>query len=383
MGIDPVYKIITIKNYYTTTEDLGKITIAYKDTVISLKKLTLVSGSLLCPAKNFAFFSGLDIDYDSGSIGMYDNRYSPDISPANFADFVQWGKPGQPYEFIADSMGFWVKGQYLNTAPPYSFNGGSTDHGKSFWQSYKLPSLSMKFVYINPYKQQIGIKNTGGSNVDISNLYIANDTGSSDSLSRTPFQVLKGKLNLLKGDTVILSGLYTGDTIGSAALFFNIHRYDTINLIDYVKWGRGHSRFAYLAQQKGIWDTTKFITINQGDSFHYIGNFSKLQTGANYWQVYKDSVPDTIKIDTTSISNYYQINDKITIERTNNLLKIFNHTPNKLFLQLYDQQGRLVLQNQLINGNNEYHTSQFVNGIYYIIVQQDGWHFLEKIVITN
>ncbi len=379
VGIDPVYKVITIKNYYTDTQNLAKMTIVYKNTVISLANLTLVSGSLLCPPKNFAFFSGLNIDYDSGSVGMYDNRYSPQIIPSNFADFVQWGRAGQQNEDLADSMKFWVKGEFLNTVPPYNYNGGSLDRGKQFWQSYKMPSLALKFVYINPYKQQIGIKNTGGSNVDIANLYIANDTGSSDSISHAPFQVLKGKLNILKNDTIILSGLYIGDTVGSVALFFNINRYDTVNLIDYVKWGRGHSRFAYLAQQKNIWDTLKFLTIKPNDSFRYTGNFTKLQTGANYWQVYKD----TTTIDTTAINNYPLANDKISIERYNGILKISNHTNTQLSLQLYDQQGRLVMQSQLLCGSNEYHTSEFKDGIYYIIVQKDGWHFLEKIIVAN
>lgn len=384
VGIDPVYKVVTIKNYYTDTQDLAKFTIVYKNDTFSLSQLKLISGSIKCPPKYFAFFSIPNIDYDSGSLGLYDNRYSPKIIPSNFCDFAQWGRPGQVSENLADSMKFWTKGDFIDGAlSAFNFTGGSADKGIKFWVAFKKPLVGLRLVYINPYKQLIGIKNTGSSNIDISNLFIANDTGCSDSISHSPFQVLKGKLNLLKNDTIVVGGFYIGDTVGSAALFFNINRYDTLNLLDYVKWGRGHSRFAYLAQQKGIWDTTKFITINQGDSFHYIGNFSKLQTGANYWQVYKDSVPDTIKIDTTSISNYNQINDKITIERTNNLLKIFNHTGDKLSLQLYDQQGRLVLQNQLLCGSSEYHISQFVNGIYYILVQKDGWHFLEKIVIMN
>ncbi len=379
VGVDPIYKVITIKNYYTDTQNLAKITIVYKNTVVSLANLTLVSGSLMCPAKNFAFFSGLDIDYDSGSIGIYDNRYSSQIIPSNFADFVQWGTAGQNYEFLADSMKFWVKGEYLNSAPPYSFTGGSTAHGKTFWQSYKLPSLALKFVYINPYKQQIGIKNTGGSNVDISNLYIANDTGSSDSIGHIPFQLLKGKLNLLKNDTVILSGFYIGDTIGSAALFFNINRYDTVNLIDYVKWGRGHSRFSYLAQQRHIWDTLNFLTIKPNDSFHYIGNFSKLQTGVNYWQIYvADSVKDTSHIDTTAINVYDISPDKITIQNIHNIIVITNNSFEKMSMELIDQTGKAIATQLIQLGYNEYNISHLPQGLYYILVQKDGWKMVKK-----
>ncbi len=384
VGIDPVYKVLTIKNYYTDTQDLAKFTLVYKGDTISLGKLNLISGSLKCPPKFFAFFSVPDIDYDSGSFGMYDNRYGSQINPSNFCDFAQWGRAGQPYEYLADSMKFWKKGDYINgNLSAFNFTGGSTDRNVTYWTAFKKPLLGLRIVYIKPYKQQIGIKNTGNSNVDISNLYIANDTGCSDSISRMPFAVLKGKLNLLKNDTIILGGFYMGDTVGSAALFFNINRYDTVNLLDYVKWGRGHSRFAYLAQQKNIWDTTQFITIKSNDSFHYIGNFTKLQTGAAFWEVYKVDTGHVDTTDTTSIQSYYISPEKISIQNINNVLNITNNTVEKMNMELIDQSGKILTTHAVQMGLNEYNIANLPQGIYYILVQKDGWKMVDKIMIND
>jgi hypothetical protein len=321
VGVDPINKLVILQNFYSTTIDLSKYMLSFQEYDTNISKLNIILGNIMCPAKGKVTIGNIDMGYDSGYIALHDLRNTGDINhKQSMGDFVQWGSAGHRWEQKADStyytkydsikaqfdtIYYWHQGDYLKTAPPYNFTGGSPDRGVQFWQSYKLPLFGIKFIYVHPDRNEFALKNTGASSLDISMLYICSNNGCSDSIKY--LNVIKGSVtNLAKNDTVWLNGWNLSDSIGSLALYFPLNKRDTNNLIDYVQWGGAAQPNCTFAHQKRYWDSTTYIHCNAKDSLIYFGNFSSAQSGVNWWKVGLRTIDtsgnDTTKKDTTNIN---------------------------------------------------------------------------------
>lgn len=288
LGFDPINQLLIIRNFYVDSVDLSKYYLAYGDTVHSLAGLRIESGALHTPGKTNVIFSGLPINFDSGYLALIDLRYVKTMDhPQAIADYVAWGKSGYPWEYKADSAGYWSMGNYLKSNPPFQYLGNSADRGLQFWQSFKAPQLSIRLVKVNLRQESFVLKNTGGSNVNISKLRICIHGICYDSIAGIPGMKYQKNLDIPKNDSVriICPGLIH-DSIGDIALFLPVSRIDTVSIIDYVKWGADTvDLYAEIAASKKIWDTSKYISCTLNDSLRYFGDFSKLAIGPQWWKI--------------------------------------------------------------------------------------------------
>lgn len=293
LGFDPFNQILIVRNFYPDSVDLSKFFIAYGDSLHSLAQLKIETGNVYTPGKTNVIFSGINIKPDSGFIALIDFRYVKDINhPQALADFVQWGNAGNPWEYKADSLGFWTAGETLQTLPPYQYLGNSVNRGKSFWQSFKAPQLAVRLVKLNTQNNSFVIKNTGTTNVNIQKLRYCFDNQCYDSLFQIPGVSHFGNIDIPKGDSLrIYVPSLNSATDGSISLFLPINRMDSLSMVDYLRWGNANDRFGLIATQKKIWDTTVILNISSNDSLKYVGNFSSSQNGPMFWHI--DSVSNS------------------------------------------------------------------------------------------
>ena len=165
--VDPVADTVTIKNFGTTTENVGAYRLC---SLISYRTLssqtTVVSGSLnLAPnAEVTVSISGNYLNDTAADLGLYlpTGNFG---DPANMVDFTQWGSSPNGRENVAVSAGIWTAGTFINVAAPYEFNGGVADFGVNFWDTLlsvnNLEASSSFNVYPNPSNSILNIELNG------------------------------------------------------------------------------------------------------------------------------------------------------------------------------------------------------------------------------
>ena len=132
--VDPTADTVTIKNFGTTTENVGNYRLCSLFTYRTLSsQTTLVSGSFnLAPDAEVTVSSSGFLNDSGADLGLYLPSGSFG-SAANMVDFTQWGSAGNGRESVAVSAGLWTAGTFINVAAPYEFNGTSGDSGVNFW----------------------------------------------------------------------------------------------------------------------------------------------------------------------------------------------------------------------------------------------------------
>ncbi|MFT4612793.1 MAG: hypothetical protein ACJA1H_001723 [Glaciecola sp.] len=165
--VDPVADSVTIKNFGTTTENVGSYRFCSLFGYRTLNsQTTVIDGSLnLAPGGEVTVsISGNWLNDSAADLGLYlpTGNFG---TPANMVDFTQWGSGGNGRESVAVSKGIWTAGTFINVAPPYEFNGTVTDFGIGFWDTLlsvnDLETASSFNVYPNPTNSILNIELNG------------------------------------------------------------------------------------------------------------------------------------------------------------------------------------------------------------------------------
>lgn len=286
-GLDASNKLVVLRNWNSDTTHLGTYYFMLDGTKYDLSSLSIYFGWLDCPSNYSLGLTGLPMG-NSGCLSLHNSQWENwPGDQSGLIDFVQWnGTSTCSVEDTAVAKGYWTKGEYVKSIPPLYYQGGCCDRGASYWQKFNMPKVGMRFVCVNPTNNQISIKNTGASNLDLSLFTICVDGTCYDSLQNAPWQVAKGSLNVPKDDTLVLSGVTLNPQAGSIAFFFPLNFKDTSNLIEYFQWGYDlpQNQLDTLAAMCGRWDTSQYVQIAPGDSTLYMGDLSDAQRGAPYWK---------------------------------------------------------------------------------------------------
>ncbi len=144
-----------------------------------------------------------------------------------------------------------------------------------------LPSL-IRLTNVDPYSQEITIKNFGGESEDISAYRLCSELSCTADLSS--LTIASGDFDLAAGEEMTLSwttGL--GFTIAGSdmALFLPTGDMNTAAvMVDFTQWGSGGNGSESVAVAKGIWTAGDFMTLGLDYSYTGIG----AQNGVSYWQ---------------------------------------------------------------------------------------------------
>ena len=102
---------------------------------------------------------------------------------------------------------------------------------------YFNPAASAQNVVLNEIEYRIndlvGIKNLGGSTVDISSWWLCSRFGYAQVSSLT---VVSGNTNLAPGDTVVLSGFALDNMVADLGLYSSSDFSSTAAVGDFVQW---------------------------------------------------------------------------------------------------------------------------------------------------
>lgn len=287
--IEPKSGIFALVNFYTTTTDLSNYRVSVDGTIDTpLSKLPVLVGNINVKGRETVAFSGLPMGKSAGSISLYLPGDTLNHVRGSLYDYAQWGSGGHQNEDSADFLKLWKKGTFINASPPFSFKCDEWNFGVQCWQGGKLPIVVMRFAYVSPWNNTFCIKNAGVSNIDMSMSAICISGTCYDTLRNAPVEVVKGTLDIPKGDSLVLRVTTQKlDTAkGSIALFALPNQTsDTLGLLDFVQWGDSLQAFSGLANQKGIWDSLQTVKIlKTADSLIYTGDYSRMQSGAPYWK---------------------------------------------------------------------------------------------------
>lgn len=325
--IEPKAGLFALVNFYTTTKDFSNYRISVDGGVDTpLKSLPIFVGNINVKGRETIAFT-YPMGKTDGSISLYLPGDTVNHIRGKLYDYCQWGSAGHQNEDSAEILGLWKKGTFINVAPPFSFKCDEWNFGVQCWQGVKLPIITMRFAYVSPWNNTFCIRNSGVSNMDISNGSICINGTCYDTLSKAPVEIVKGKFDIAKNDSLVLRVTTQKlDTVnGSLALFaLTNQKSDTTSLLDFVQWGQGNQAYASLAHQKGIWDSLSFVTINhREDSLRYIGDFTRQQVGVNYWKSFNPTniglsqlVPKIVKVNPNPTTNYIYIQEENIVEFT-------------------------------------------------------------------
>ncbi|TXE20004.1 T9SS type A sorting domain-containing protein [Psychroserpens burtonensis] len=153
--VDPTADTVTIKNFGTTTENIGTYRLCSLFGYRTLStQTTLVSGSFnLNPNAEVTVSIPNYLNDTAADLGLYLPTGNFGVA-ANMLDFTQWGSSPNGRESVAVSKGIWTAGTFINVAAPYEFNGTVTDFGVNFWDTLlsidELDTSSSFNVYPNP-----------------------------------------------------------------------------------------------------------------------------------------------------------------------------------------------------------------------------------------
>ncbi len=144
-----------------------------------------------------------------------------------------------------------------------------------------LPAV-VRLTKVDPYAQEITIKNFGGEPEDISNYRLCSEFSCTTNLSG--LTIVSGDLNLSTGEEVTLSWT-TGSGFSTAGADMSLFlpagsMSDPAILVDYMQWGSGGNGSESVAVAKGIWGPGDFIP----EGFFYTYTGSGFQDGVIYWQ---------------------------------------------------------------------------------------------------
>ncbi len=274
--------------YYTSPalkDYMGNYRISTNGVDTPLKKLTVVGGGFTMAYNENLILSGLKLNPDSGYISLHDTT-STNLD-SSLVDYFEYGSTGNKYEQTAVARNFWDSGKFVGGLPPFT-SSCSEFNGYKCWTSVAPPIIIMRFAYINPSQNRFCIKNAGVSNIDMKYAGICIGNTCLDSMTDPHLAIVKGNMNILKNDSLVLElvNMNLDSSKGSLSIFaVNKLNKDTTNLLDYVSWGDSLQPYSGLAHIKGIWDSTTTVHLNTGkDSIVYTGDFTRLQSGAIWWQ---------------------------------------------------------------------------------------------------
>ncbi|MBI3233631.1 MAG: T9SS type A sorting domain-containing protein [Bacteroidetes bacterium] len=360
--IEPKSGVFALVNFYTTTQDFSNYRVSVDGGVDTpLKALTIFIGNINVKGRETVAFSGLPLGKTDGSISLYLPGDTVNHVRGQLYDYCQWGSGGHQNEDSADYLKLWKKGTFVSATPPFSFKCDEWNFGVQCWQGGKLPIVIMRFAYVSPWSNTFCIKNAGVSNIDMSYSTICINGTCYDSLKNAPVEIVKGKIDIAKNDSLVLRVTTQKlDTVnGSLALFALPNQLtDTTGLLDFVQWGQGNQAYAGLAHKKGIWDSLQFVQILRSkDSLRYNGDYTRNQVGKNYWESDSAYIAPNIGVLYTTPINYQcfpnPTSGKVTII-SNELSR----------LKIYDMQGKQFKDVQISGTTSEIDFIAFPAGIY-------------------
>lgn len=144
-----------------------------------------------------------------------------------------------------------------------------------------LPAV-VRITKVDPYSQEVTIKNFGGEPEDISAYRLCSEFSCTADLSS--LTIVNGDLTLSTGEEVTLAWTTgSGFSIDGAdmSLFLPAGSMtDPSVMVDFTQWGSGGNGYESVAVAKGIWGAGDFIP--EGLDYTYTG--SGFQDGVTYWQ---------------------------------------------------------------------------------------------------
>lgn len=210
LEVDPLADTVTIKNFGSTTENVGSYRLCSLITYRTLStQTTVISGSFnLAPgAEVTVSISGDWLNDTAADLGLYLPTGSFGLA-ANMVDFTQWGSSPNGRESVAVSKGIWTAGTFINVAPPFEFTGGLSDFGVGFWDTLLNVNdfnASTSFnVYPNPTNSILNIELNGSQTnltyqvFDILGKQVKTETLETGNLSPIDVSAWKSGLYLIK-----------------------------------------------------------------------------------------------------------------------------------------------------------------------------------------
>jgi len=164
--VDPAGDTVTIKNFGSTTEDIGTLRLCSLFGYRTLStQTTVVNGSLnLAPNAEVTVSIPNYLNDTEADLGLYTATGNFGTA-ANMLDFTQWGSEGLGRESVAVAAGLWTAGTFINVDAPYEFNGGVGDSGVDFWATLlsidDLDTSTGFNVYPNPTQSVLNIELNG------------------------------------------------------------------------------------------------------------------------------------------------------------------------------------------------------------------------------
>ena len=159
----------------------------------------------------------------------------------------------------------------------------STDFGGLQAPNMDWLHISVRMACVNPWKNQVTIKNFGTVAVDISDYRICSKLNyTTDLASQT---VLAGALTLGAGSTVTIQ--LTQITLDSHAADIALYLTgttsftDSLQMQDFTQWGTGGQGRENVAVAKGIWEAGTYIS-NERPEYCYVGDGT--EEGAIEWK---------------------------------------------------------------------------------------------------
>ncbi|MFT7080376.1 MAG: hypothetical protein ACJAZC_001922 [Cryomorphaceae bacterium] len=144
-----------------------------------------------------------------------------------------------------------------------------------------LPAV-LRLTKVNPYSQEITIKNFGGEPADISGYRLCSEFSCTSNLS--DLTIVTGDFNLGTGEEVTVAWTTgAGFTIAGADMGLFLPTGNLSNpavMEDFTQWGSGGNGNEFVAVAKGIWGAGDFVPL--GFEYSYTG--SGFQDGVSYWQ---------------------------------------------------------------------------------------------------
>ena len=357
-------KLICLSTFLLADSNISDWRLSSNGIDTPLSKLALIVGSVVnCKSYSNVILQGLPMNQNVGSLSLHIPNLPVDSHSLH--DFVQWGDSGQAFEADAANKKLWREGRFVKDKLPISFKCTFGDHDDTCWQGVKQPIIILRFAYVSPLTNSVCIKNAGVSNVDLSLSALCINGNCYDTIKNIPMNILKGKLNIQKNDSVVIQ--FVNDSIknsGSIGLFVFPKIYnDTSVMLDFVQWGDSMQPYSSLAGQKGIWDSLQTVHFNRNDSIVYTGNFSFAQSGASYWQ---NRHLNGLYID-EALANYISVYPNPASQNLN----IQSNLSGNIYYTINDATGR-VLKNGMFNNNQQIDITNFALGVYYIKLSKDN-----------
>ncbi|MGB6036317.1 MAG: FG-GAP-like repeat-containing protein, partial [Cryomorphaceae bacterium] len=144
-----------------------------------------------------------------------------------------------------------------------------------------LPAV-IRLTKVNPYSQEITIKNFGGEPADISGYRLCSEFSCTNNLS--DLTIVNGDFNLGTGEEVTVAWTTgSGFSISGADMSLFLPTGNLGNpavMEDFTQWGSGGNGSEFVAVAKGIWGAGDFVPLG----FEYTYTGSGFQDGVSFWQ---------------------------------------------------------------------------------------------------